>query len=230
MLGVDGREEQWCAACATVGGSLELRVGEPRRRGLLRRRDIDREGWLLDHDFLPVLDAWCFSGHELGDDACVGTLAAALEHGLGADPETPLQHVLTHPGSLAGEAFPDPGAPLEEHLTVGLRGLVLAGDGRITIQSGRPAALRAWVWVVADKGGCSSSARSPASPSHPASRGPSRSRSTAPRARRQSSRAGPGPIARRSTTSRSSSARSFSQNGVRPRLARVSRCGGRARA
>ena len=148
MLAVEAHEEQWCAACAAVDGSLELRVGEPRRRGLLRRRDPGGEAWLRDHGFVAILDAWAqpIPG-ATSDDQCAATLEAALEGGLGAEPGTRLEHVLTHPGLLDGVDAPPPDAPLEQHLAAAFHGLVRAGDGRYNIDSGRPGVLRAWVWV-----------------------------------------------------------------------------------
>jgi len=149
MLGVDGREEQWCTACAAHDGSVELRVGEPPRRGLRRRRDPDGEAWLRDHGFVAVLDAWSLPVPvATSDEQCAATLEAALAGGLRVQPDARIEHVLTHPGVIDGADAPPPDAPLEQHLAAAFRGLVHAGDGRYNIGSGRPGALRAWVWVV----------------------------------------------------------------------------------
>lgn len=148
MLAVEGRDELWCAACAAVDGSVELRVGEPRRRGLLRRRDADGEAWLREHGFTTIPDARARPEPVLGDHACADTLAAALEHGLGADPAAPLRHVLTQPGIIEGSDPPPADAPLEAHLAAALRGLARAGRGRFHVDSGRPAELRAVVWAL----------------------------------------------------------------------------------
>jgi hypothetical protein len=82
---------------------------------------------------------------------CAATLEAALAGGLGVEPDARLGHVLTHPGLLEGIEAPPPDAPIEQHLAAAFRGLVRAGDGRYNIDSGRPAALRAWVWVDGDE-------------------------------------------------------------------------------
>ena len=112
-----------------------------------RRRDHYGEAWLREHGFTHRIDAWSRSEPTLGDEACAALLAQALEHAHGADPASPLRHKLTHPGVIEGAEAPPHDAPLEQHLAAGFRGLVAAGDGRYTIDSGRPGALRAWVWV-----------------------------------------------------------------------------------
>ena len=90
MLAVEGDDEQWCAVCAAVDGAVELRVGEPPRRGLRRRRDPAGEAWLRDHGYFQVIDAWTFPvPAETGDTQCAVTLEAALAGALGADTTTP---------------------------------------------------------------------------------------------------------------------------------------------
>jgi hypothetical protein len=148
MLGVDGREDPWCAACAAHDGSVELRVGEPPRRGLRRRPDPDGEAWLRDHGFTAVIDAWSLPVPAATSDLqCVATLEAALAGGLGVEPGARLGHVLTHPGVLDGIDVPPHDAPLEQHLAAAFRGLVRAREGSYNVDSGRPGALRAWVCV-----------------------------------------------------------------------------------
>jgi hypothetical protein len=57
MLAARENDRQWCAVCAAVDGSLELRVGEP-SGGWRRREKRTREAWLRDHGFIQVVDAW----------------------------------------------------------------------------------------------------------------------------------------------------------------------------
>jgi hypothetical protein len=148
MLGVDGREDPWCAACAAVDGSVELRVGEPARGRLVRRRDREGEAWLRDHGFRAIQDAWALPvPAATSDEQCAATLEAALAGALGVDAGARLGHILTHPGLLDGIEAPPADAPLELHLAAAFQGLVRAGEGRYSIDSGRPGALRAWVWV-----------------------------------------------------------------------------------
>lgn len=148
MMGVAGREDQWCAACGAVDGSVELRVGPPPARGLLRRRDPAGEVWLREHGFLPVIDAWALPATEAVDASCAAILEAALTGALGVEADAALEHVLTQPGLLDTAAAPPADARLEEHLTAGLRSLVSARGGRYHVESGRPAGLRAFVWAI----------------------------------------------------------------------------------
>jgi hypothetical protein len=148
MLAIAGREDLWCAVCAAVDGSVELRVGPPPRRGLLRRRNAAGEAWLREQGYVPVIDAWSLPATQAGDATCASTLEAALERALGADPGEPLEHVLTHPGLLDGAEAPAPDTPLEGHVSAALRALVRAGAGSCSIGSGRPESLRAWVRVA----------------------------------------------------------------------------------
>lgn len=126
-------EPGWCAICASVQGDLELRVGEPRRRK--RRR------WLEDNGFTHRVDAW---SHPLwagaGPGVAVETLAAALEHGLGLDPDTRLRQVLVQPGVVTAAD-----ATHADALTAAFTGL----NGRVYIELGRPAEPLAWVAVDA---------------------------------------------------------------------------------
>ena len=149
MLVVEGHDEQWCAACAAVDGSVELRVGEPPRRGLLRRRDPGGEAWLRDRGFFAIRDAWTLPvPASTSEERCAATLAAALEAGLGVDPGAALVHELTYPFVAGDASLPAPDAPLEDHIAAAVRGLALAGTGRTPIESGRPAELRGWVWTI----------------------------------------------------------------------------------
>ena len=148
MLAVEGREDQWCAACGAHDGSVELRVGEPPRRGLLRRRDEAGETWLREHGFTEEIDAWSVAATDESDAACAATLEAALVGALGADRATPLEHVLTHPGLLDGADAPPPDAAIQTHLAAAFRALVHTGRGHFSIGSGRPEALRAFVGAV----------------------------------------------------------------------------------
>jgi hypothetical protein len=143
MLAVEGEDAQWCAACAAVDETVELRVGEPPRRGLVRRH-APGEQWLRDHAWTQVFDAWALPGPALGDEGCAATLAAALEQALGADPARPLRHVLTHPGVMEGDQPPAPDAPAAEHIEVALRALT---SGSVRIECGSPSALWAIVWA-----------------------------------------------------------------------------------
>jgi hypothetical protein len=146
MLAVAGRDEQWCAVCAACDGSLELRVGPPPRRGLLRRRGERGAAWLREHGFAEIVDAWALPVPPGASEArCAAALEAALAGALGAEPGSPLRHVLTQPGVLDGTAAPPEGAPVEQHLATALRALAAAGRGRLHIESGRPATLRAFV-------------------------------------------------------------------------------------
>jgi hypothetical protein len=143
MVAVEGHEKQWCAVCAAVDGALELRVGAPRRRG--RRR------WLEDHGFLPVRDAWTRPEPQPDEAACAAMLAEALEHALGAEPDAPLQHVLTHPGVLDGTDHPAPDAPAADHVLTALRALAREPGRRLDIRCGTPEALWAIVWALDDE-------------------------------------------------------------------------------
>ncbi len=148
MVAVAGRDEQWCAVCAACDGSLELRVGPPARRGLLRRRDGRGEAWLREHGFEEVVEAWSLPVPSWsGDAASVATLEGALADALGAEPGARLEPVLTQPGLLDGAAAPPLGAPFEQHLAAALRALASAGRGRFHVESGRPASLRAVAWA-----------------------------------------------------------------------------------
>jgi hypothetical protein len=150
VCSIEGRDDQWCCACGAADGTVELRVGNPPRRGFRRRLDPAGEAWLREHGFVPVVDAWSLPATAAGEAWCAATLEAALAHALGADTAAPLEHVLTHPGVLEGADAPPADAPLEEHLGAALRALVRAGRGCYTAGSGRPEALRAFVWATDD--------------------------------------------------------------------------------
>lgn len=147
MLAVDGRDEKWCAVCGAVDGSVELRVGEPPRQGVLRRR-APGEQWLRDHGFLRVPDAWSRPESALGDEACAATLAAALQHALEADPSAPMHHVLTHPGVLDGVTPPPSDAPARDHIGAAMLALARQDRGRLDIDCGIPSQLWAIVWAA----------------------------------------------------------------------------------
>jgi hypothetical protein len=147
MFAADRRERRWCAVCAAVDGRVELRVGEPPRRGLWRRGPDERVEWLRGHGFLPVPDAWSLPmPAAAGSETCAGTLAAALRSALGADAGASLHHVLTNPG-LPAEGAPPAEAPQAEHLAAALRALVAGGEGRLDVDGGRPSRPWAFVWV-----------------------------------------------------------------------------------
>ena len=122
-------EPGWCAICASVQGDLEVRVGEPRKRKHRR--------WLEANGFTHRVDAW---SHPLwpgaGPGVAVETLAAALEHGHGLDPDTPLRQVLVQPGVVTAAD-----ATHADALAAAFTGL----DGRVHIELGRPAEPLAWV-------------------------------------------------------------------------------------
>ncbi len=148
MLVVEGQAQLWCAACGAVDGSVQLRIGEP-RRGWKRWRRSDGEVWLEEHGFIHIIDAWTLPvSSATGDWACAGLLADALSNALGVGRDVQLQRELVHPGALVHELAPD-GAPHEEHIAAALRSLVIAGgNARASFDGGQD--LWAWAWVIDD--------------------------------------------------------------------------------
>ena len=140
MLTVRGSERQWCAVCAAVDGSIELRVGEPgsgwRHRG--RRRG---QAWLEDHGFVEIIDAWAKPTTYESRWVCAELLVEALREALGASEDAELTELLVHPGYIAGTRPPAPDAPAEEHIEHALISLSRNGDSHISIGGGRPESL-----------------------------------------------------------------------------------------
>ena len=147
MLSASGDEDRWCAVCAAVDGSLEVRVGEPRGGWLRRRQRREREQWLSDHGFVHRIDAWTAPA-PFGVTAswCAQTLSAALHHAFDVSPDAELVEVLVHPG-LPGDA-PPPDAPHAEHVRAALATLVEAGRGKACFEGGRPADTWSWAFVA----------------------------------------------------------------------------------
>jgi hypothetical protein len=151
MLAARDDEHRWCAVCAAVDGTLELRVGEP--RGGWRHRDRRRKGeaWLRDHGFVQVIDAWANPiGRGVSARVCAETLDHALREGLAVAPGAELVEVLVHRGLLGAADPPVPGAPHGEHLRFALAGLARAGRGKLSVEGGRPA--ETWAWAFVDAG------------------------------------------------------------------------------
>ena len=77
MLAARDDERQWCAVCAAVDGTVEVRVGEPpsgwRHRGRRRRG----EAWLRDRGFVQVIDAWA---KPMDATSSTWTCAETLDH------------------------------------------------------------------------------------------------------------------------------------------------------
>jgi hypothetical protein len=148
MLALRGDDRRWCAICAAVDGSIELRVGEP-ARGWRRWRPAAGEAWLRDHGFVRVIDAWAAPA-PLGASPRINAemLASALRDGLRAPEDGELVEVLVHPG-LIGDTQPPPAtAPHADHIRYALAALAERGRGKVDIQGGRPAATWAWVFVL----------------------------------------------------------------------------------
>jgi hypothetical protein len=148
MLTAEGRDDVWCAVCAAVDGSCELRVGEPARHGWRKRKPAAGETWLAEHGFFHVIDAWTLPvPRTTGDWTCATLLAEALRNAFAVAGDTQFLHELTHPGAFEEELAPED-APHSEHIASALRSLVLAGRGRAHLDGGSPATLWAWVWVT----------------------------------------------------------------------------------
>jgi hypothetical protein len=148
MFGVPRDPSLWCAVFAAVDGSLELRVGEP-KRGWRSWRPTDGETWLRDRGFVHGLDAWSLPvPHGSGPRMCAETMWAALEHGLGVRRDTVLNEVLVHPGVIGEVPPPPPDAPHRDHIRAALRSLALRRHGKFDISGGRPA--KTWGFVFVD--------------------------------------------------------------------------------
>jgi hypothetical protein len=147
MLSLRGNDRCWCAICAAVDGSIELRVGEP-ARGWRRWRPAAGEAWLRDHGFEHVIDAWAAPA-PIGASSriCAEVLASALREGLGAPEDGELVEVLVHPGLIGDTHPPAVTAPHADHIRYALTALAERGRGKMGIQGGRPAATWAWVFV-----------------------------------------------------------------------------------
>jgi hypothetical protein len=147
-LAVRDNERQWCAACAAVDGSLELRVGEP---GSVWRRRARRRGeaWLRDHGFVPVIDAWSKPvARAMSARSCAQLLDQALRDALAAPACSDLVETLVHPGVIGRAAPPPPEAPHADHIRFALVALAQRGRGKLVIEGGRPASTWAWSFVI----------------------------------------------------------------------------------
>jgi hypothetical protein len=134
---VTGRDRQWCAACASVRGDLELRVGEP-RRGWRRWRLTAGEEWLVAHDFVPIVDAWARAlDWNAGEAQCAALLDEVLDRALDVDGHASLEQTLVHPGVAEGVEKPPADAHDEDHIAAALFGVVRAGRGVASIATGR---------------------------------------------------------------------------------------------
>jgi hypothetical protein len=150
MLAPPGDERRWCAICAAVDGSVELRVGEP-SRGWWRRSEAPGEAWLREHDFVHVVDAWAQPApRDASPYLCADILATALQQAFGAPPDGALAEVLVHPGMLGDVPPPAPDAPHADHIRYAVSALAARGSGKADIQGGRPAAT--WAWLFAGDG------------------------------------------------------------------------------
>lgn len=150
MLSLRGEQRRWCAICAAVDGSIELRVGEP-SRGWRRWRPAGGEAWLRDHGFVHVVDAWAAPVPRGADlHVCAAILSSALRDGLGVSEHGELVEVLVHPGLMGATKAPAPTAPHAQHVRYALQALAERRRGKVSIDGGRPAA--AWAWVFAADG------------------------------------------------------------------------------
>jgi hypothetical protein len=148
MLVVGEDERRWCAACAAVDGSLELRVGEPGSTWRRRERRAGEE-WLRDHGFVRVIDAWAkpvARGTSLW--TCAQLLADALIHALHVRDGSSVVERLVHPGVMSAAQPPAPDAPHADHIRSALVALARQGRGKLDIQCGRPAVTWAWAFVI----------------------------------------------------------------------------------
>ena len=150
MLSVRDDGDRWCAVCAAVDGSFELRVAEP-PRGWRRWRAPAGDQWLRDHDFVHVLDAWSAPAPARATPRwCAEALAAALNHSQGVARDAAMVQVLEYPGTLGDAEPPPPEAPHSEHVRHVLRSLATHRRGKVSFEGGRPASTWAWAFVVGD--------------------------------------------------------------------------------
>jgi hypothetical protein len=185
MLSLRGDDHRWCAICAAVDGSIELRVGEP-SRSWRRWRPAAGEAWLRDHGFVHVIDAWAAPAVAGASTRVYAELlASALRDGLGTPDDRELVEVLLHPGVM-GDAEPPPSAPHAEHIRYAVTALAAHGRGKLDIQGGRPAAT--WAWVSRRRESWSFRPSRPTFEATTAATGPSASTSATPARRRTNSR------------------------------------------
>ncbi|MBE2320760.1 hypothetical protein DVA67_032675 [Solirubrobacter sp. CPCC 204708] len=148
MLAAADNEDQWCAICAAVDGSLELRVGEPGGGWRHRGRRRSGEAWLRDHGFVHVVDAWAKPvGISYSARASSETLDHALREGLGVRADAELVEVLVHPGLIGDVDPPALEASHAAHIGFALRALAHVGRGKLSIEGGQPAETWAWAFV-----------------------------------------------------------------------------------
>lgn len=148
MLAMRDDERRWCAVCAAVDGSLELRVGEP--GSVWRRRERRRgEAWLRDHGFVHVIDAWANPiAPAMSAWSCAQILDDALREGLAVPADADLVEVLVHPGVIGPADPPPPDTSHAEHIRFALVALAERGRGKLVIEGGRPASAWAWAFAV----------------------------------------------------------------------------------
>jgi hypothetical protein len=80
--------------------------------------------------------------------SCARTLDVALREGLGAPESASLVEALVHPGVIGGADPPPPDAPQVEHIRSALVALARRGDGKLSIEGGRPASTWAWAFAM----------------------------------------------------------------------------------
>jgi hypothetical protein len=150
MLSLRGDDRCWCAICAAVDRSIELRVGEP-ARGWRRWRPAAGEAWLREHGFVHVLDAWAAPApHGANARWCAEVLSSALREGLGAPENGELVETLVHPGLIGDAQPPAQFASHVEHVRYALTVLTAYRRGKVSIEGGRPATT--WAWAFAQDG------------------------------------------------------------------------------
>jgi hypothetical protein len=150
MLAARENERQWCAVCAAVDGSLELRVGEP--GSVWRRRERHRgEAWLRDHGFVQVIDAWAKPVRCGTSPRSCARTEAALREGLAAPEGADFVEALVHPGAIGSAEPPPPEASHAEHIRFALVALARRRDGKLSIEGGRPASTWGWAFAMDDE-------------------------------------------------------------------------------